>query len=77
MNSFPQRTYTTTEVAEILGLKVSSVFALLSRGELKAYHVGRRRVITEQQLNAFQDSRKRNVEIDMTYACGPALKLTR
>lgn len=77
MNSFPQRTYTTTEVAEILGLKVSSVFALLSRGELKAYHVGRRRVITEQQLKTFQDSRKRNVEIDMTYACGPALKLTR
>jgi excisionase family DNA binding protein len=77
MNSFPQRTYTTTEVAEILGLKVSSVFALLSRGELKAYHVGRRRVITEQQLKTFQDSRKRNVEVDMTYACGPALKLTR
>ena len=75
MNSFTQTTYTTTEVAEILGLKVSSVFALLSRGELKAYHIGRRRVITEQQLKTFQDSRKRNVEVDMTYACGPALKL--
>ena len=75
MNSFTQTTYTTTEVAEILGLKVSSVFALLSRGELKAYHIGRRRVITEQQLKTFQDSRKRNVEVDMTYACGPAMKL--
>jgi len=75
MNSFTERTYTTTEVAEILGLKVSSVFALLSRGELKAYHVGRRRVITEEQLRTFQESRKRRVEVDMTYACGPALKL--
>jgi len=75
MNSFTERTYTTTEVAEILGLKVSSVFALLSRGDLKAYHVGRRRVITEQQLRTFQELRKRRVEIDMTYACGPALKL--
>jgi excisionase family DNA binding protein len=71
------KTYTTREVADILGLKVSSVFALLSRGELKAYHVGRRRVITDQQLKTFQDSRMRNVEVDMTYACGPALKLTR
>jgi excisionase family DNA binding protein len=70
-------TYSPNEVAKILGLKVSSVFALLSRGELKAYHVGRRRVITEQQLKTFQDSRMRNVEVDMTYACGPALKLTR
>lgn len=76
MNS-PLITYTPNEVAKILGLKVSSVFALLSRGELKAYHVGRRRVITEQQLKTFQDSRKRNVEVDMTYACGPALKLSR
>ncbi len=76
-NHLSQVTFTPSQVAEILGLKVSSVFALLSRGELKAYHVGRRRVITEQQLKTFQDSRKRNVEIDMTYACGPALKLTR
>jgi len=75
MNSFTQRTYTTTEVAEILGIKVSSVFALLSRGELKAYHVGRRRVITEQQLKTFQELRKRRIEVDMSYACGPALKL--
>jgi excisionase family DNA binding protein len=69
------KVFTPAQIAEILGLKVSSVFALLSRGELKAYHVGRRRVITEQQLKTFQDSRKRNVEVDMTYACGPALKL--
>jgi len=70
-----QITYTTNQVAEILGLKVATVFALLSRGELKGYHVGRRRLISAQQLKEFQESRRRNVEIDMTYACGPALKL--
>jgi excisionase family DNA binding protein len=69
------KTFTTREAADILGLKVSSIFALLSKGELKAYHVGRRRVITEEQLRTFQESRKRRVEVDMTYACGPALKL--
>jgi excisionase family DNA binding protein len=74
-NHHSQVVFTPSEVAEILSLKVSSVFALLSRGELKAYHIGRRRVITEQQLRTFQESRKRRVEVDMTYACGPALKL--
>jgi excisionase family DNA binding protein len=47
-NHHSQVVFTPSEVAEILSLKVSSVFALLSRGELKAYHIGRRRVITEQ-----------------------------
>ena len=73
--NLPLKTFTPAQIAEILGLKVSSVFALLSKGELKAYHVGRRRVITEEQLRTFQESRKRRVEVDMTYACGPALKL--
>jgi len=71
----PQITYTTNQVAEILGLKVATIFSLLSRGELKGYHVGRRRLISAQQFKEFQEARRRNVEIDMTYACGPALKL--
>jgi hypothetical protein len=73
--NLPLKTFTPVQVAEILGLKVSTIFALLSKGELKAYHKGRRRVITEEQLRTFQESRKRRVEVDMTYACGPALKL--
>ena len=67
--------YTPDEVAEILGVRVGTVYAMLSRGEIQAYHLGRRRVFTEAQVKQYL-ARKANVEIDMTYACGPALQLS-
>lgn len=67
--------YTSVEVAEILGVKVGTIYAMLSRGEIQAYHLGRRRVFTEAQVKQYL-ARKANVEIDMTYACGPALQLS-
>ena len=66
-----QTRYTPSQVAEILGVKVGTVYALLSRGELQGYHLGRRRVITGTQLEFYRVN-KRRVEVDMTYALGPA-----
>jgi excisionase family DNA binding protein len=75
MKEIPQ-TFTPSQIAERLGLKVSTIYAMLSRGELQAYHYGRRRLISEEQLQRYLGNR-RTVEIDMTYSCGPALKLSR
>jgi excisionase family DNA binding protein len=74
MRSLEKR-YTPSEVAERLGVKVGTIYAMLSRGEIQAYHVGRRRVFTESQVMQFKASRG-SVEVDMTYACGPALQLS-
>lgn len=70
-----EKRYTPSEVAERLGVKVGTIYAMLSRGEIQAYHVGSRRVFTEAQLNQYRSSRG-TVEVDMTYSCGPALQLS-
>ena len=70
-----EKTYSPREVAERLGVKVDTIYAMLSRGEIRAYHVGRRRVFTEAQVNQCI-KRRVAVEVDMTYACGPALELS-
>ena len=69
-----EKRYTPCEVAEMLGVKVGTIYAMLSRDEIQAYHVGRRRVFTESQVKQFKAHRS-TVEVDMTYACGPALQL--
>ena len=59
--------YTPQQVAEYLGFKVASVYALLSRHELAGLKVGRSRVITQEQLNAYLARRKSsNIVIDYT-----------
>ena len=73
MRSLEKR-YTPSEVAERLGIKVGTIYAMLSRGEIQAYHVGRRRVFTEAQINQYRACRG-TVEVDMTYSCGPALQI--
>ena len=50
--------YTPQQVANQLGFKVSSIYALLSRNELVALKIGRNRVITQDQLNAYLSQRK-------------------
>ena len=59
--------YTPAQVAQQLGFKVSSIYALLSRREMDALKVGRSRIITQNQLNAYL-SRKKNLDvvIDLT-----------
>ena len=49
--------FTPKQVAEMLGYKVASIYAFLSRQELHASKVGRSRFISEQQLNDFILSR--------------------
>ena len=67
MNQFNNRNYTPQQVADQLGFKVSSIYELLSRHELAALKVGRNRVITQEQLNAYLSRRKSsNVVIDYT-----------
>jgi excisionase family DNA binding protein len=48
-----QRKYSPTQVAQILGVTTSTIYANLSRGELRGFHEGRRRVITHDQLVDF------------------------
>jgi excisionase family DNA binding protein len=61
------RNYTPQQVADLLGYKVSSIYALLSRREMQASTIGRSRIITQQQLNDFIGRRKNlDVVIDFT-----------
>jgi excisionase family DNA binding protein len=50
--------YTPQQVADQLGFKVTSIYALLSRNEMAALRIGRNRVITQDQLNAYLIRRK-------------------
>jgi len=59
MNDFSNnRKYTPQQVADQLGFKVASIYALLSRKQLAALKVGRNRVITQEQLNTYLAHRK-------------------
>jgi len=63
-------------VANKLGVQPSTIYAMLSRGEIQAHHYGKRRYFTQSQLNAALMKRNRVDLIDMTYACGPKMKLS-
>ena len=56
MKNMP-RLYTPSELAEILDLSVATIYAALSRKELKGFHQGRRRVITSDQLVEYMGKR--------------------
>ena len=59
MNEFNNnRRYTPQQVADQLGFKVASIYAMLSRNEMAALKIGRNRVITQDQLNAYLTRRK-------------------
>ena len=59
--------YTPADVAKLLGMKTSSIYALISRGYLPANRVGTRRVITARQLNHYLINRGRSDQvIDLT-----------
>ncbi len=67
MNEFNNRKYTPQQVADQLRFKVTSINALWSRHELAALKVGRNRVITQEQLNAYlARGKSSNVVIDYT-----------
>ncbi len=48
-----QNSFTPSEVAKILGMKTSSIYALISRGYLQANRIGTRRSISKYQLDHY------------------------
>ena len=69
-----QASYTPAQVAQMLGVKTSTVHAWLSRSEMRGNKVGHHRFITPQQITEFFSRRKGGRTgdyIDYTYANGP------
>ena len=60
--------YTPAQAAEILGMKTSSIYALISRHELAADKVGRSRYISVAQFDAYMKNRGTKDVVDYTYA---------
>ncbi len=59
--------YSPKQVADLLGYKVATIYALLSRREMEARTIGRNRIISQEQLNAFLHRRnKSDAVIDYT-----------
>jgi excisionase family DNA binding protein len=52
----------------MMGVKLSTVYAWLSRKELRGSKVGHRRYITKQQLKEFNEQRRTGEYTDYTYA---------
>jgi excisionase family DNA binding protein len=66
-----QTSYTPVQVAKMLGVKPTTVYAWLSRKEMRANKVGHNRYISHQQIVDFFNQRKTGEYVDMTYANGP------
>ena len=64
----PPNAFTPCAVAVMLGVKPSTVYAWLSRKELRGNKIGRNRFITQQQLKEFSDHRATGEYVDYTYA---------
>jgi hypothetical protein len=62
---------TPEQLARKLGVKRSTIYAWISRGEIRANKVGSSRFITQQQLDDFYLKRTTGEYVDMTYANGP------
>jgi excisionase family DNA binding protein len=62
---------TPAQLAQKLGVKRSTVYAWISRGEIRANKLGSSRFITESQLREFYLKRSTRDYVDMTYANGP------
>lgn len=64
MNGYQKVTsYSPKQVADLLGYKVATIYALLSRKELEALTIGRSRIISQDQLNDFLHRRNKSDSI--------------
>ena len=68
---FNPKHLTPEQAAERLGVKLATIYAYLSRGEMQAFKVGRRRFISEEQMHNFQQRRGHGDYVDYRYANGP------
>jgi len=66
-----QTSYTPVQVAKMLGVKPTTVYAWLSRKEMRANKVGHNRYISHQQIVDFFNQRKTGEYVDINYANGP------
>ena len=64
----PPNSYTPHEIALKLNVKPSTVYAWLSRKELRGNKIGHRRYITLEQLKEFYERRQTGEYTDYTYA---------
>jgi excisionase family DNA binding protein len=53
-----QISFTPAEVAKLLKVKISTVYAWISRGELQSNKTGYSRAVSQAQLHTFINSRK-------------------
>ena len=79
LQTIPQQiSYTPAQVAQMLGVKTSTVHAWLSRSEMRGNKVGHHRFITPQQIYEFYSRRKgckTQDYVDYTYANGPVRQI--
>ena len=75
LNTPGQISYTTNEVAIMLGVKPATVRAWISRKEMRANKVNGRLCISPQQISDFYKQRKTGEFVDHTYANGPVNRL--
>lgn len=68
---FNPKHLTPEQVAVRLGVKTATVYAWISRGEMQAFKVDRRRFISEEQMHNFQQRRGHGDYLDYRYANGP------
>ena len=59
----------------MLGVKTSTVYAWLSRKEMRGSKIGHRRFITDQEIKEFFLHRRTGEYVDYTYARGPVKNL--
>lgn len=63
-----QISFTPKEVSVMFGVKPATVYAWMSRKELKANKVGKNRAISQRQLKEFHEQREKGDFIDRSYA---------
>jgi excisionase family DNA binding protein len=56
----PDNLYTTSQAADILGVSLRRVQALIKRGQLQAERVGKFYLISKEDLDAFIEARRTN-----------------
>ena len=67
-NAFLKPGLTPKQVAEIMEVSVSTVYAWISRREIASTKVGNSRFVTSSQLSAFANGRPNLDLIDYTYS---------
>ena len=69
-NPFKPRLFTPSEVAKLLSVESGTVYAWISRREMRSLKVGHRRFISPVNIKEFQERRNNGDYIDYTYANG-------